>query len=227
MMLARTVSEPFQMMNAVHANAAGLGTYYLPHRLTGCTCLCLEQLQNEVDTLRLRRESASASITPLIPMTTCTRRAPQIGDNGRTSKAESYSAGGRVCSRACCLNVLSPRKQRRLCLPAICKTNFVPCAPQESAQFSAMATELSDRDTVGTALTLQMALGFSVTVVAIFAISLVEVRRRTFFFARLKNQKSMHFTTRVHTYAAILTSFVLRYGHKVPTISGVYSCSIE
>jgi len=32
---------------------------------------------------------------------------------------------------------------------------------QESAQFSAMATELSDPDTVGTALTLQMALGFS------------------------------------------------------------------
>lgn len=39
-----------------------------------------------------------------------------------------------------------------------------------------MATELSDQDTVGTALTLQMALGFSVTVLAIFAIPLVEVR---------------------------------------------------
>lgn len=47
--------------------------------------------------------------------------------------------------------------------------------PQESAQFSAMATELSDQDTVGTALTLQMALGFTVTVVGIFAIPLVEV----------------------------------------------------
>lgn len=38
-----------------------------------------------------------------------------------------------------------------------------------------MATELSDQDTVGTALTLQMALGFAVTVVGIFAIPLVEV----------------------------------------------------
>ena len=47
---------------------------------------------------------------------------------------------------------------------------------QESAQYSAMATELSDQDTVGTALTLQMALGFSVTVASIFAIPLVEVR---------------------------------------------------
>ena len=37
-----------------------------------------------------------------------------------------------------------------------------------------MATELSDPDTVGTALTIQMALGFSVTVVGIFAIPLVE-----------------------------------------------------
>lgn len=46
---------------------------------------------------------------------------------------------------------------------------------QESAQFSAMATELADQDTVGTALTLQMALGFSVTVVGIFSIPLVEV----------------------------------------------------
>ncbi|CAM9271957.1 unnamed protein product, partial [Laminaria digitata] len=44
----------------------------------------------------------------------------------------------------------------------------------ESAQYSAMATELSDPDTVGTALTLQMALGFTVTVAAIFAIPLVE-----------------------------------------------------
>ncbi|CAM9892462.1 unnamed protein product [Ectocarpus sp. 6 AP-2014] len=47
-------------------------------------------------------------------------------------------------------------------------------AVAESAQFSAMATELSDQDTVGTALTLQMALGFTVTVVGIFAIPLVE-----------------------------------------------------
>lgn len=38
-----------------------------------------------------------------------------------------------------------------------------------------MATELADQDTVGTALTLQMALGFSVTVVGIFSIPLVEV----------------------------------------------------
>lgn len=45
---------------------------------------------------------------------------------------------------------------------------------QESAQFSAMATELADQDTVGTALTLQMALGFSVTVAVIFSIPLVE-----------------------------------------------------
>lgn len=47
---------------------------------------------------------------------------------------------------------------------------------QESAQYSAMAVELSDQDTVGTALTLQMALGFTVTVLAIFAIPVVEVR---------------------------------------------------
>lgn len=47
---------------------------------------------------------------------------------------------------------------------------------QESAQYSAMAVELSDPDTVGTALTLQMALGFTVTVVAIFSIPLIEVR---------------------------------------------------
>ena len=39
-----------------------------------------------------------------------------------------------------------------------------------------MAVELSDSDTVGTALTLQMALGFTVTVVGIFTIPLVEVR---------------------------------------------------
>lgn len=50
-----------------------------------------------------------------------------------------------------------------------------PRFAQESAQFSAMAVELSDSDTVGTALTLQMALGFSVTVVGIFTIPLVEV----------------------------------------------------
>lgn len=49
---------------------------------------------------------------------------------------------------------------------------------QESAQFSAMATELSDQDTVGTAITLQMALGFTVTVVGIFAIPLVEVSKQ-------------------------------------------------
>eukprot|EP00752_Nemacystus_decipiens_P011777 g10449.t2 len=47
-------------------------------------------------------------------------------------------------------------------------------AVAESAQFSAMAVELSDSDTVGTALTLQMALGFSVTVAGIFTIPLVE-----------------------------------------------------
>lgn len=66
---------------------------------------------------------------------------------------------------------------------AILPTNAMHDAPtntmQESAQFSAMATELSDRDTVGTALTLQMALGFSVTVAAIFAIPLVEVFEHT------------------------------------------------
>lgn len=50
-----------------------------------------------------------------------------------------------------------------------------PRLAQESAQFSAMAVELSDSDTVGTALTLQMALGFSVTVLGIFTIPLVEV----------------------------------------------------
>ena len=53
---------------------------------------------------------------------------------------------------------------------------FTPRLAQESAQFSAMAVELSDSDTVGTALTLQMALGFTVTVVGIFTIPLVEVR---------------------------------------------------
>lgn len=42
-----------------------------------------------------------------------------------------------------------------------------------------MATELADRDTVGTALTLQMALGFAVTVVVIFVIPQVEVSGRT------------------------------------------------
>ncbi|CAN0117169.1 unnamed protein product [Pylaiella littoralis] len=47
-------------------------------------------------------------------------------------------------------------------------------AVAESAQYSAMATELADQDTVGTALALQMALGFSVTVVGIFAIPLVQ-----------------------------------------------------
>lgn len=47
-----------------------------------------------------------------------------------------------------------------------------------------MAVELSDSDTVGTALTMQMALGFSVTVVGIFTIPLVEVC--SFFFRLLR-----------------------------------------
>lgn len=47
---------------------------------------------------------------------------------------------------------------------------------QESSQYSAIVTELSDQDCVGTALTLQIALGFSVTVLAIFAVPAVEVR---------------------------------------------------
>ena len=47
---------------------------------------------------------------------------------------------------------------------------------QESGQFSAMATELADQDTVGTALTLQMALGYFTTVISIFVIPLVQVR---------------------------------------------------
>ncbi|MEC9103449.1 MAG: MFS transporter, partial [Pseudomonadota bacterium] len=38
----------------------------------------------------------------------------------------------------------------------------------DSAQFSAAVTELSDRHLVGTALTLQLALGFALTVLAIW-----------------------------------------------------------
>jgi hypothetical protein len=44
----------------------------------------------------------------------------------------------------------------------------------DSAQFSTMVTELADQAYVGTALTLQLALGFTLTVVTIWLIPIVE-----------------------------------------------------
>lgn len=44
----------------------------------------------------------------------------------------------------------------------------------DSAQFSTMVTELADQDYVGTALTLQLAIGFTLTVVTIFLIPVLE-----------------------------------------------------
>jgi MFS family permease len=48
-------------------------------------------------------------------------------------------------------------------------------AVADSAQFSTMVTELADQSYVGTALTLQLAAGFSVTVVTIWLIPLLEI----------------------------------------------------
>jgi uncharacterized membrane protein YraQ (UPF0718 family) len=44
----------------------------------------------------------------------------------------------------------------------------------DSAQFSTMVTELSDQAYVGTALTLQLALGFALTIATIWLIPLLE-----------------------------------------------------
>ncbi|CAM9559375.1 unnamed protein product [Chrysoparadoxa australica] len=44
----------------------------------------------------------------------------------------------------------------------------------ESAQFSAISTELAEPSQVGTALTLQMAVGFAFTILSIFVVPLVE-----------------------------------------------------
>ncbi len=44
----------------------------------------------------------------------------------------------------------------------------------DSAQFSTMVTELADQSYVGTALTLQLALGFTLTVATIWLIPYVE-----------------------------------------------------
>lgn len=45
----------------------------------------------------------------------------------------------------------------------------------DSAQFSAMVTEVADQSYVGTALTMQIAIGFTVTVVTIWLIPIIEV----------------------------------------------------
>jgi MFS family permease len=87
---------------------------------------------------------------------------------GRTT----VSIGSLVISGTCCL-LAGPAFAYPALLTGLCLVwGFAVVA--DSAQFSAMVTEVGDQSYVGTALTMQLAIGFTITVATIWVIPLIE-----------------------------------------------------